>query len=107
MLFCTLVLPWCASGVQMWSRERGQFLKEYNQRLFNWLVVASLVLVVVGRFIIKWVIIEVVAWALFVFLEAYTRIFFSVEGLYYNQGWRTFVQVWESVVYNPLVDLDT
>ncbi|CAI7780250.1 unnamed protein product [Closterium sp. NIES-53] len=50
-------------------RERSQFLKEYNQRLFNWLVIGSLVLVVVGRFMVKWVVVEVLAWALFVFLE--------------------------------------
>ncbi|CAI7927785.1 unnamed protein product, partial [Closterium sp. NIES-54] len=52
-----------------WTRERSQFLKEYNQRLFNWLVIGSLVLVVVGRFMVKWVVVEVLAWALFVFLE--------------------------------------
>ncbi|CAI5471277.1 unnamed protein product, partial [Closterium sp. Yama58-4] len=89
-----------------WTRERSQFLKEYNQRLFNWLVIGSLVLVVVGRFMVKWVVVEVLAWALFVFLETYTRIFWSFDSLYLNPAWRTFVNVWEAVVYNPFIDLD-
>ncbi|CAI5525714.1 unnamed protein product [Closterium sp. Naga37s-1] len=89
-----------------WTRERSQFLKEYNQRLFNWLVIGSLVLVVVGRFMVKWVVVEVLAWALFVFLETYTRIFWSFDSLYLNPAWRTFVNIWEAVVYNPFIDLD-
>ncbi|CAI5494657.1 unnamed protein product [Closterium sp. Naga37s-1] len=89
-----------------WTRERSQFLKEYNQRLFNWLVIGSLVLVVIGRFVVKWVVVEVLAWALFVFLETYTRIFWSFDSLYLNPAWRTFVNVWEAVVYNPFIDLD-
>ncbi|GJP43245.1 hypothetical protein CLOM_g2731 [Closterium sp. NIES-68] len=89
-----------------WTRERSQFLKEYNQRLFNWLVIGSLVLVVIGRFVVKWVVVEVLAWALFVFLETYTRIFWSFDSLYLNPAWRSFVNVWEAVVYNPFIDLD-
>eukprot|EP00897_Mesotaenium_endlicherianum_P008252 jgi/Mesen1/7455/ME000389S06798 len=90
----------------MWARERAQFLKDYNQRLFNWLVVFSLVVVVLARFVLKWVLLEFAAWALFVFLETYTRIFWSFEGLYYNAVWRAFIAVWEAVVFNPLLDMD-
>ena len=90
----------------MWARERTKFLKDYNQRLFNWLVVASLVIVVIARFILKWAILEALAWLLFIFLETYTRVFWSNEGLYYNRAWRVFVGVWEAVVFNPVIDLD-
>lgn len=92
---------------KMWTRERTQFLKDYNQRLFNWLVVFSLVMVAVARFVLRWTLVELCAWALFVFLETYTRIFWSVEGLYYNPAWRVFVGVWEAIVFNPVCDLDT
>eukprot|EP00850_Spirogloea_muscicola_P005528 SM000025S08423 [mRNA] locus=s25:657110:662613:- [translate_table: standard] len=91
---------------KMWIRERAQFVKDYNQRLFNWLVVFSLVMVVMARFFLKWAILEVCAWALFVFLETYMRMFSSAEGLKNNDTWRTVIAVWEAVVFNPLLDLD-
>ena len=90
----------------MWARERTKFLKDYNQRLFNYLVVASLVAVVVARFVLKWAVLEALAWLLFVLLETYTRVFWSDEGLNYNRAWRVFVGVWEAVVFNPVIDLD-
>ncbi|XLR47752.1 hypothetical protein S83_032412, partial [Arachis hypogaea] len=70
--------------LQMLGKSKSQFIKDYNQRLFNWLVTFSLVMVVIGRFIIKFILIEMGAWLLFIFLESYTRMFWSAETLYYN-----------------------
>ncbi|XVF71906.1 hypothetical protein PTKIN_Ptkin12aG0077600 [Pterospermum kingtungense] len=92
--------------MKMLEKARSLFIKEYNQRLFNWLVAFSLVMVVVGRFIIKFVLIEMAAWILFIFLETYTRMFWSAETLYYNPVWHFIVATWETVVYSPILDLD-
>nr|XP_024933521.2 guanylate-binding protein 4 isoform X2 [Ziziphus jujuba var. spinosa] len=91
---------------KMLGKSRSLFIKEYNHRLFNWLVAFSLVMVVVGRFIIKFILIEVGAWILFIFLETYTRMFWSAESLYYNPVWHMIVATWETVVYSPVLDLD-
>jgi hypothetical protein len=91
---------------QMMGKSKSSFINEYNHRLFNWLVVFSLVMVVVGRFIIKFILIEIGAWILFIFLETYTRMFWSVESLYYNPVWHFIVATWETLVYSPFLDLD-
>ncbi|KAK2401670.1 guanylate-binding protein [Trifolium repens] len=91
---------------KMLGKSRSQFIKEYNQRLFNWLVVFSLIMVAIGRFIIKFILIEIGAWILFIFLETYTKMFWSVESLYYNPAWQFIVASWETPVYNPILDLD-
>ncbi|XP_059433258.1 uncharacterized protein LOC132166458 [Corylus avellana] len=92
--------------MKMLGKSRSLFIKEYNHRLFNWLVAFSLVMVVVGRFIIKFILIEIGAWILFIFLETYTRMFWSAESLYYNPGWHFIVATWEMLVYSPILDLD-
>ncbi|XP_022758314.1 atlastin-3-like isoform X3 [Durio zibethinus] len=92
--------------MKMMGKSRSLFIKEYNQRLFNWLVAFSLVMVVVGRFIIKFILIEMGAWILFIFLETYTRMFWSAESLYYNPVWHFIVATWETLVYSPILDLD-
>ncbi|XVE77846.1 hypothetical protein DITRI_Ditri13aG0095900 [Diplodiscus trichospermus] len=92
--------------VKMMGKSRALFIKEYNQRLFNWLVAFSLVMVVVGRFIIKFILIEMAAWILFIFLETYTRMFWSAESLYYNPLWHFIVATWETLIYSPILDLD-
>ncbi|WRX10390.1 Guanylate-binding protein/Atlastin [Theobroma cacao] len=92
--------------MKMMGKSRSLFIKEYNQRLFNWLVAFSLVMVVVGRFIIKFILIEMAAWILFIFLETYTRMFWSAESLYYNPVWHFIVATWETLVYGPILDLD-
>ncbi|EFJ35720.1 hypothetical protein SELMODRAFT_438593 [Selaginella moellendorffii] len=91
---------------KMMLRTKSHFVDNYNQKLFNWLVVFSLVMVVVGRFVVKFLLLEVAAWGLFVFLETYTRIFWSAELLYYNPVWQTIVAVWETTVYSPILDMD-
>ncbi|XWS76326.1 hypothetical protein CRYUN_Cryun01aG0166400 [Craigia yunnanensis] len=92
--------------MKMMGKSRSLFIKDYNQRLFNWLVAFSLVMVVVGRFIIKFILIEMAAWILFIFLETYTRMFWSAESLYYNPLWHFIVATWETLVYSPILDLD-
>uniref|UniRef100_A0A2P2MHY7 Guanylate-binding protein 4 isoform X1 n=6 Tax=Rhizophora mucronata TaxID=61149 RepID=A0A2P2MHY7_RHIMU len=92
--------------MKMLSKSKTLFIKEYNHRLFNWLVAFSLVMVVVGRFIIKFILIEMGAWILFIFLETYTRMFWSAESLYYNPIWHVIVATWETLVYSPILDLD-
>ncbi|KAG9451897.1 hypothetical protein H6P81_004801 [Aristolochia fimbriata] len=91
---------------KMLGKSRSLFIKEYNHRLFNWLVAFSLVMVVVGRFVVKFILLEVAAWILFIFLETYTRMFWSAESLYYNPAWHFIVGTWETIVYSPLLDLD-
>ncbi|KAL5792837.1 hypothetical protein ACOSP7_001431 [Xanthoceras sorbifolium] len=92
--------------MKMLGKSRSLFIKEYNHRLFNWLVVFSLVMVVVGRFIIKFILIEMGAWVLFIFLETYTRLFWTAESLYYNPVWHFIVATWETLVYSPILDVD-
>ncbi|MCD9560605.1 hypothetical protein HAX54_019322 [Datura stramonium] len=92
--------------MKMLGKSKSLFIKEYNQRLFNWLVVFSLVMVVLGRFVIKFFLVELGAWTLFIFLETYTRLFWSTESLYYNPVWHSFLATWETLVYNPILDLD-
>ncbi|KAH9610281.1 hypothetical protein KSS87_000914 [Heliosperma pusillum] len=92
--------------LKMLGTARSLFIKEYNNRLFNWLVGFSLVMVVVGRFIIKFFLIEIGAWIMFIFLETYTRMFWTAESLYYNPVWHVIVGTWETLVYSPILDLD-
>ncbi|CAN6441127.1 unnamed protein product [Victoria cruziana] len=91
---------------KMLMKSRSLFIKEYNHRLFNWLVAFSLVMVVVGRFIVKFILVEIAAWIMFIFLETYTRMFWSAESLYYNPAWHLIVATWEAIVYSPFLDLD-
>ncbi|XP_047329279.1 guanylate-binding protein 4-like [Impatiens glandulifera] len=92
--------------MKMLNKSKSVFIKEYNHRLFNWLVTFSLVMVVIGRFIIKFILVEIGAWILFIFLETYTRLFWSPESLYYNPFWHAIVTTWETLVYSPIIDLD-
>lgn len=101
---CYSAVLWFA--LQMLGKSKSLFIKEYNHRLFNWLVAFSLVMVVVGRFLIKFILIEIGAWILFIFLETYTRMFWSAESLYYNPVWHFIVATWETLVYSPVLDLD-
>ncbi|CAI8584560.1 unnamed protein product [Vicia faba] len=91
---------------KMLGKSKSIFIKEYNHRLFNWLVAFSLVTVVLGRFIIKFILVEIGGWLLFIFLETYTRLFWSAESLYYNPVWHFIVASWETLVYSPILDLD-
>lgn len=98
--------PYELRMAKMLGKSRTQFIKDYNQRLFNWLVAFSLVMVVLGRFLIKFFLVEIGGWVMFIFLETYTRMFWSAESLYYNPGWHFIVMTWETIVYSPVLDLD-
>jgi len=91
---------------KMLARSRALFIKEYNNKLFNWLVIFSLVMVVIGRFVVKFFLLEIAAWVMFAFLEMYTRLFWSSESMYYNPVWHVVVSTWETIVYSPILDLD-
>lgn len=91
---------------KMLARSHALFVREYNNKLFNWLVAFSLIMVVIGRFVIKLLLLEVAAWVMFIFLETYTRLFWSSDSLYYNPVWHIIVSSWETIVYSPVLDLD-
>nr|XP_009399358.1 PREDICTED: guanylate-binding protein 4-like [Musa acuminata subsp. malaccensis] len=92
--------------MKMLGKSRSLFIKDYNQRLSNWLVTFSLIVAIVGRFIIKFILLEISGWLMFIFLETYTRMFWSSESLYYNPAWHIIVSTWETIVYSPILDLD-
>ncbi|XP_042387309.1 guanylate-binding protein 4-like [Zingiber officinale] len=91
---------------KMLGKARSLFIKDYNQRLCNWLVTFSLIVAIVGRFIVKFILFEIAGWVMFIFLETYTRMFWSSESLYYNPAWHVIVSTWETIVYSPILDLD-
>ncbi|XP_074572763.1 uncharacterized protein LOC141829239 [Curcuma longa] len=91
---------------KMLSKARSLFIKDYNQRLCNLLVAFSLIVAIVGRFIVKFILFELAGWIMFIFLETYTRLFWSSESLYYNPAWHSIVSTWETIVYSPVLDLD-
>ncbi|CAA3017392.1 guanylate-binding 4 [Olea europaea subsp. europaea] len=91
---------------KMLEKSKSLFIEQYNHRLFSWLVGFSLVMVILGRFVIKFILIEMGAWTLFIFLETYTRLFWSPESLYYSPVWHVIVATWETLVYSPILDLD-
>ena len=51
------------------SREKARFQREYNDRLFNGLVMVSLAVALISRFVLKRLVLEVVSWGSFIFLE--------------------------------------
>ncbi|ONM10299.1 Guanylate-binding family protein [Zea mays] len=106
VILCIDIFYGIAISTQMLAKSRALFIKEYNNKLFNWLVTFSLVMVVIGRFVIKFFLLEIAAWVMFIFLETYTRMFWSAESLYYNPAWHIIVSSWETIVYSPILDLD-
>ncbi|XP_075521374.1 LOW QUALITY PROTEIN: uncharacterized protein LOC142554595 [Primulina tabacum] len=58
---------------KMLGKSKSLFIKEYNHRLFSWTL--ALVMEVVGRFIIKFILVEIGAWIMFIFLE---RVFLTL-----------------------------
>lgn len=54
------------------SRERTRFQQEYNNRLYNGLTMAALGTALLCRFVFKQMILEMVGWVAFVFLEVWS-----------------------------------
>uniref|UniRef100_A0A061RA81 Guanylate-binding family protein n=1 Tax=Tetraselmis sp. GSL018 TaxID=582737 RepID=A0A061RA81_9CHLO len=89
------------------SRARKEFLADYNSRLFQGLLVASLALIGVFRFLLSVPALELCGWALFLGLECSGQLGFGATALYDTAAWRILMWVWESAVYNGTVDLET
>ena len=50
-------------------RERSRFVHDYNDRLFNGLVIASLAEILLFRFVIRSSLLETLGWFAFAFLQ--------------------------------------
>jgi hypothetical protein len=58
------------------------------------------------RFAARWHLGETAAWAAFVFLQVWPKMWVGSAGGMYEAGWWVaLVSAWEAVVYNPLLDL--
>jgi hypothetical protein len=57
------------------EREKARFQREYNDRLYSGLVVLTLTMAVLCRFILKRMVLEFVCWASFLFLEVQLPVF--------------------------------
>lgn len=89
-----------------WRREHARFTHDYNDKLFNGLVLLLLVDILVFRFVIKSSLLETVGWILFVFLQVYPKLYLSGGSMYEAAWWGILVKVWEALVYNPVLDLE-
>lgn len=54
---------------QAWRREEARFRRDYNDKLFNGLVVFALADILLFRFVIRVSLAETVGWVGFVFLQ--------------------------------------
>ncbi len=80
-----------------WQRARREFQKGYNDRLYMGLLIASLAVVVVFRFIIKFQLAEAAGWVSFVVLEVYPKLH-PGSSLYDTSAWALTVRLWEGAV---------
>lgn len=55
------------------KRESARFVHDYNDRIFNGLVIASLADILVFRFLVRISLLETVGWVAFAFLQARIR----------------------------------
>lgn len=81
-----------------WRRARAQFSHEYNEKLFNGLLVVSLIIVVVFRFVVKWRVVEACGWGSFVFLMVWPKLH-PGASIYDSSWWQTTAAIWEAVMY--------
>ncbi len=56
--------------LQAWRREEGRFRRDYNDKLFNGLVVFALADILLFRFVVRISLAETAGWIGFVFLQA-------------------------------------
>ncbi|CAL5219282.1 g1085 [Coccomyxa viridis] len=87
------------------KRERSRFVRDYNDRLFNGLVIASLAVILLFRFVIRISLLETLGWVAFAFLQVYPKMFLRGGTMYDTTWWAWLVTVWEVVVYNSVLDL--
>ncbi|CAL8460728.1 g259 [Coccomyxa elongata] len=87
------------------KRESARFVHDYNDRIFNGLVIASLADILVFRFLVRISLLETVGWVAFAFLQVYPKLFLSGGSMYEATWWGWLVMVWEVLVYNSVMDL--
>lgn len=93
--------------LKAWERESSRFNRDYNERLYNGLVLMAVAAIVVFRFVIKWSLGETAGWGVFLFLELYPKSFLGTgSSMYETATWKSLVGVWEIVIDNPLIDLE-
>lgn len=93
--------------LRAWERENSRFSRDYNDRLYNGLVLVSVAAIVLFRFAAKWTLGESAAWAAFIFLQVYPRTFLgSSSSMFDTAWWQTLVAGWEAAVNNPVVDVE-
>lgn len=92
---------------KLWSRELEHFQRDYNDKLFNGLVIMALADILIFRFVVKLSIMETIGWLLFVFLQVYPKLFLSGGSMYDTRWWKGVARAWELLVYNPVFDLLT
>jgi len=88
-----------------WDREYYRFSKDYNERLYNGLVLASIALIVVFRFVVKVSLGETVGWIAFLFLQVYPKTFLGESSMYKQGWWEVLADAWETLIYKA-IDLD-
>jgi len=88
------------------DRARRQFLNDYNNRLFQGMVIFALVMIAVFRFLVSIPPLELAGWVLFLGLEGCGQLGLAGEVLYQSRAWRVLLYAWETLIYNPLMDLE-
>jgi Guanylate-binding protein, N-terminal domain len=90
-----------------WERESSRFNRDYNERLYNGLVLMAVAAIVIFRFVVRWSLGETAGWAAFLFLQLYPKSFLGTgSSMYETATWQSLVGVWEIVIDNPLIDLE-
>lgn len=91
-----------------WQREHVRFEKEFNDKLLNGIIVLSIILIVLFRFLFRWALGETLGWLIFIFLQIYPRTFIgSSSSMFETKGWKMMTKAWELMINNPFVDLET
>lgn len=94
-----------ASSVRLqkaWHREESRFRRDYNDKIFNGLVIISLVDIVVFRFVFRVNVVETAGWAAFVFLQVYPKLYVSGGSMYDSVWWGWLVRIWEAAVWSGI-----
>lgn len=90
-----------------WERESSRFSKEYNEKLLNGMIIASLVLICLFRFFVKWPLGETLGWVAFIFLQIWPRTFVgSGSSFFETDGWQSAVKLWEAAINNPILNVE-
>ena len=84
------------------------FLRDYNRRLYDGILVLSIIFAVTGRFLFKSTTMELAGWISFAALELYPKFILTADkGLYDTVFWQRISLFWEALVYNKFIDMET